>query len=128
MAAPLPTADWITRPGSDCAGSWSRRISSIALHLRSPQVATGQHVQERHEGHDRTHRPGELAEAAQIAPTEQIDPDQDHRQRVDEAQQKLDDLLHGRLLCPCSSRASVTQLNECGGKTSSTFVPWTASG
>jgi len=60
--------------------------SGRALMARAlPEVSAGQHIQEWHQRNDREDRPGQLSPRADIAAGQQVDPDQHHRDRVEEA-------------------------------------------
>ena len=60
----------------------------------SPQVATREHVEERHERDKAEHSPRELRNAPDIAAGGQVDPYQDHGDGMEETDQELEDLLH----------------------------------
>ena len=51
------------------------------------KVVAGEHVHERYEGHDRRDPPGQLCDQPEVAPKHQVDPDQHHRYRMQDAQQ-----------------------------------------
>jgi aryl-alcohol dehydrogenase-like predicted oxidoreductase len=68
-----------------------------------PEVAGGEHINKRHKRDDHEDAPCDLGAGAHIASGRQVYPDEDDGERMDEAEQNLDQLLHGRnLLWPRS--------------------------
>jgi hypothetical protein len=61
-----------------------------------PEVAAGQHVHKRHQRNQAEQPPGQLLPAGQVTARREVDPYQDHRQRVEKADQELQKLLHNR--------------------------------
>jgi hypothetical protein len=59
------------------------------------EVVAGEDVDERDEWNYRGDRPGELRDQAKVAAKEEIDQDQDDRDRMQDAQQKFQEFLHG---------------------------------
>ncbi len=55
-----------------------------------PEVAAGEHVDERHQRDDAEDGPGHLRAGGQVGPGREVDPDQHDRERVDEADENLD--------------------------------------
>jgi aryl-alcohol dehydrogenase-like predicted oxidoreductase len=55
-----------------------------------PEIAAGEHVDERHQRDDAEDGPGHLRAGGQIGPSREVDPDEHDRQRVDEADKNLD--------------------------------------
>lgn len=60
-------------------------------------VVAGEHVQEGHEGHENGDAPRDPCEQIHAGPRREVDPDEDHGHRVQDAQKQFDDLLHPRL-------------------------------
>src|SRR5271166_4689097 len=79
------------------ASAWTRfpryRRASRAVR-RLPQVAAGEHVDERHERDDAEDSPGNFRAESDIAAGCQVDPDQDDGDGMDEAHEDLEQLLH----------------------------------
>src|SRR5690242_14636560 len=67
----------------------------------SPQVPADEHVDERHERDQHEHGPGHLRARGYVGAGQQVDPDEDDRERMEEAEEKLDDLLHVPNLLDC---------------------------
>jgi hypothetical protein len=76
---------------ADAAQAAYRRIVTAD---NSPEVAAREYVEERHERDQGKHRPRHLRQGADIAASRQVDPDQDHGDRMQEADQELKNLLH----------------------------------
>ena len=55
-----------------------------------PEVAAGEHVDERHQRDDAEDGPGHLRAGGQVGPGREVNPDQHDRERVDEADENLD--------------------------------------
>jgi excinuclease UvrABC ATPase subunit len=66
------------------------------------ELAPGQHVNEGHERDNSEDSPGQLLEAGQVGASQQVDPHQDHRDRVQYAENEFNKDLH------CASRPSLT--------------------
>jgi hypothetical protein len=60
----------------------------------SPQLATREHVEERHQRDETEHGPCQLRAAADIPAGGQVNPHQDHGNGMEETDQELEDLLH----------------------------------
>ncbi|MGH3217212.1 MAG: LLM class flavin-dependent oxidoreductase [Streptosporangiaceae bacterium] len=59
-----------------------------------PEVATREHVQERHQRDKGKHRPRQLRQTADVTAGGQVNPDEDHGDGMQEANQELENLLH----------------------------------
>src|SRR5215467_8028587 len=67
-----------------------------------PEIAAGEDVDEGHQRDQAEESPGRLPAVGQVRPVgEQVDPHQDDRDRVQEADQELKDLLHHDPNLPC---------------------------
>jgi uncharacterized protein (DUF952 family) len=60
-----------------------------------PEVAAHQHVQERDEGDQAEQAPDQLPHGGQVPAREEVDPHEDHGQRVEKTHQEFQKLLHG---------------------------------
>jgi hypothetical protein len=60
----------------------------------SPQLATREHVEKRHQRDETEHGPCQLRAAADIPAGGQVNPHQDHGNGMEEADQEFEDLLH----------------------------------
>ncbi len=58
------------------------------------EVVAREHVEKRHERHDRGDRPGNPGDEAEVAAEQQVDPDQNHSDRVQDAEDQLENFLH----------------------------------
>jgi uncharacterized protein (DUF952 family) len=74
------------RPGSD--GGFTFDAAGL------PEVAAYQHVQERDQGDQAEQGPDQLPHTGHVVAREQVDPHEDHGQRVDDAHQEFQKLLH----------------------------------
>src|SRR5215831_19387594 len=84
-------------PGKARSARRSHWPASQARRRRSrplPEVAASEHVQERDQRDESENAPGELRHVTDIAPRQQIDPDQHDGDRVQETDQQLENLLH----------------------------------
>src|SRR5436190_17522428 len=82
--APRRHRIWRRTPAGSSSGS-----------LSSPEIAAGQHVDERHDREDEKDAPGELLTAAQVVAAGEVDPAEHDGYRVNEADEDFEKLLHG---------------------------------
>src|SRR5271166_2350074 len=59
------------------------------------EVVAREDVEEGDQRHDREDRPAQLGDEADVVAEEQVDPDQDDRNRVQDAEDQLEQFLHG---------------------------------
>jgi hypothetical protein len=59
------------------------------------EVVSREDVHKRDERDDRGDAPGELRDEAEVAAAQQVDPDQDHSNRMQDAEKDLNQFLHG---------------------------------
>src|SRR6185437_12245620 len=76
-------------------------MRAAASAAESPQVAAGEHVDERHERNQHEQCPGQLRALGYVGAGQQVDPDEDDREGMEKAEEKLDDLLHVPNLLDC---------------------------
>src|SRR5271169_5626735 len=60
----------------------------------SPQIAAGEHVKERHKRDEAEDSPRQLPAACHVGAGGQVDPHEDNSERVEEADQQFEELLH----------------------------------
>jgi organic hydroperoxide reductase OsmC/OhrA len=109
--APVPARRQMGRRRPDSAA-----LHQVRLTARLPEITSGQHVQERDERDQAENGPGDLGHGAQVRPDCQVDPHEDHRYRMENADKQFQDLLH----VPLTTRSSTRQ--------STVFERWAAAG
>jgi hypothetical protein len=101
VASNVPVYDtfyggWITVQGTTTLPlAWAPPTAPAASEQPLPEVAAGEHVDEGHQRDKPENGPGQLRAAANVVAGGQVDPHQDHGDRMEEAEQELDNLLHG---------------------------------
>ncbi len=106
LLLPLRACDRRAASG-DIAEAGSQRLQRVQISSRarlaahrhrcaraSPQVATGEHVEERHERDKAEQGPRQLRTAPDITAGRQVNPYEDHGDGMEETDQELEDLLH----------------------------------
>jgi hypothetical protein len=86
----------------------------------SPQLATREHIEERHQRDETEHGPCQLRAAPDITAGGQVNPHQDHGHGMEETDQEFEDLLHclnlpGALWVPVRSCNRPRGLGLLGG-------------
>ena len=79
--------------GDDLAAAVNARAKG--KRASSPEVAAGQDVDERHDRHDHEDAPDELRQPVEVVPAEEVDPREHDGERMDEADEEFEKLLHG---------------------------------
>src|SRR4029077_20574999 len=71
--------------------------------MRLPEITAGQYVHERHQRDQGEQPPGQLLPAGQVIAPREVDRYQDHRQRVEKADQEFQKLLHAMPIYPVAT-------------------------
>src|SRR5580704_7362857 len=82
------------------------RFSDTHTRPASPEIAASQYVQERHKREEAEDSPHQLPAACHVGTAGQVDPHEDNCDRMEEADQQLDELLHDPNLPGLASRTA----------------------
>src|SRR6266702_4655892 len=107
LSRPTHTTVTCGLPSGFSVTRWARPADSRTARPVLPEIAAGQYVDKRHQRDEVQDAPGPLPAAAHVSAGRQVDPHEDDRDRVQEADQQLEDLLH---------RSESTRAGICAGQ------------
>src|SRR5215472_244940 len=109
MWNPSVVAIW-ARAGTTCAAT---EVTLAVL----PQIAAGEHVNERHQRDEAEDGPRDLRARADVGPGRQVDPHENDGERMEQADDQLEKLLHIARIYPPARRATPGGSGQHGVRT-----------